>query len=96
MLASIIKAKKKYYPETLLEESTFEIKRNQMGHLINNDLNRLHLMNLTMNLIMNLTMHLALKLTINLRINLTMNLTMNLTLNLKSLPKMSSKKSDSD
>ena len=39
MLASIIKANKKYYPQTRLEESKCEIKRNQMGNLINNDLN---------------------------------------------------------
>ena len=39
MLASIIKANKKYYPQTRLEESKCKIKRNQMGNLINNDLN---------------------------------------------------------
>ena len=52
MLDSIIRINKTYYPQTLLEECKYEIKKNKMGNLINDDL--VHLMNLTMNLTMNL------------------------------------------
>ena len=52
MLDSVIRINKTYYPQTLLEECKYEIKKNKMGNLINDDL--VHLMNLTMNLTMNL------------------------------------------
>ena len=38
MLDSVAKSSKKYYPETVLEEWKYEIKKNKMGNLINDDL----------------------------------------------------------
>ena len=38
MLDSVIRANKKYYPQTLLEECKYEIKKINMVNLINNDL----------------------------------------------------------
>ena len=38
MLDTVIRANKKYYPQTLLEECKYEIKRNKMEKLINDDL----------------------------------------------------------
>ena len=38
MLDSVIRANKKYYPQTLLEEFKYEIKKNKMENLINDDL----------------------------------------------------------
>ena len=38
MLDSVIRVNKKYYPETLLEGCRYEIKRNKMENLINDDL----------------------------------------------------------
>ena len=38
MLNSIIRVNKKYYPQTLLEECKYRIKRTKMGNLINDDL----------------------------------------------------------
>ena len=38
MLDSVIRANKKYYPQTLLEECKYEIKKNKMENLINGDL----------------------------------------------------------
>ena len=38
MLDSVIRANKKYYPQTLLEECKYEIKKNKMENLINDDL----------------------------------------------------------
>ena len=35
---SVIKANKKYYPQTLLKECKYEIKNNRMKDLINDDL----------------------------------------------------------
>ena len=37
-LDSVIKAKTRYYPQTLLEECEYEIKKNKMENLINGDL----------------------------------------------------------
>ena len=37
MLDSVIKANKKYYPQTFLEECKYEIKKNKMENLINDD-----------------------------------------------------------
>ena len=38
MLASVVKAKKKYYPQTLLEECKCESKKIKMENLIDDDL----------------------------------------------------------
>ena len=38
MLDSVIRVNKNYYPQTLLEESKYIIKRNKMENLINDDL----------------------------------------------------------
>ena len=38
MLDSVIRANKKYYPQIPLEECKYEIKKNKMGNLINDDL----------------------------------------------------------
>ena len=38
MLDSVIRANKKYYPQTLVEECKYEIKKNKMGTLISDDL----------------------------------------------------------
>ena len=39
MLDSVIRVNKKYYPQTLLEECKYVIRKNEMGNLINDDLN---------------------------------------------------------
>ena len=39
MLDSVIRVNKKYYPQTLLEECKYVIRKNKMKNLINNDLN---------------------------------------------------------
>ena len=38
MLDSVIRANKKFYPQTLLEEFKYVIRKNKMDNLINNDL----------------------------------------------------------
>ena len=38
ILDSVIRANKKYYPQTLLEKCKYVIKKNKMGNLINDDL----------------------------------------------------------
>ena len=38
MLDSVIRANKMYYPQTLLEECKYEIKKNKTENLINDDL----------------------------------------------------------
>ena len=38
ILNSVIIVNKKYYPQTLLEECKYELKKNKMEYLINNDL----------------------------------------------------------
>ena len=38
MLDSVIKANKKYYPQALLEQCKYEIKKNKMENLINDNL----------------------------------------------------------
>ena len=35
---SVIKVNKKYYPQTILEECKYEIKKNKIENLINDDL----------------------------------------------------------
>ena len=39
MLDSVIRVNKKYYPQALLEECKYVIRKNKMENLINNDLN---------------------------------------------------------
>ena len=39
MLDSVIRANKKFYPQTLLDECKYVIRKNKMEKLINNDLN---------------------------------------------------------
>ena len=41
MLDSVIKAKKKYYPQTLLEECKYEQHKIKMGNLIDDDLEKI-------------------------------------------------------
>ena len=38
MLDSVIRVNKKYYPQTLLEKCKYEIKKNKIENLINEDL----------------------------------------------------------
>ena len=38
MLNSVVKVNKKYYPQTLLEECKYEIKKNKMESFINDEL----------------------------------------------------------
>ena len=38
MLDSVIRVNKKYYPQTLLEECIYAIRKNKMDNLINHDL----------------------------------------------------------
>ena len=38
MLDSVIRVNKKYYPQTLLEEGKYVIRKNKMENLINHDL----------------------------------------------------------
>ena len=38
MLDSVIRVNKRYYPETLLEECKYVIRKNKMENLINDDL----------------------------------------------------------
>ena len=38
IIDNVIRANKKYYPKTLLEECKYEIKKNKMENLINDDL----------------------------------------------------------
>ena len=40
ILDSVIRANKKYYPHTLLEECKYEIEKNKMENLINDDISK--------------------------------------------------------
>ena len=40
MLGSVVKSKKKYYPQTLLEECKHEPKKIKMENLVNDDLEK--------------------------------------------------------
>ena len=40
MLDSVIKVNKRYYPQTLLEECKYEIKKNKLENFINDDLDQ--------------------------------------------------------
>ena len=55
MLAPVIKAKKKYYTQTLLQECKYEPKNIEMENLIDDDLEKVCLISLIMNLMMNRT-----------------------------------------
>ena len=75
MLDSVIKVSKKYYPQTLLEESKYKIKIKKPPRKILSMMIEIHvhLVNVIMNLIMNLTMNLIMNLTMmNLMTNLLM------------------------
>ena len=54
MLDSVVRISKKYYLQILLEECKYEMKKNKMENLINDDLGLT--MNLIMILIVDLTM----------------------------------------
>ena len=54
MLDSVVRISKKYYLQILLEEYKYEMKKNKMENLINDDLGLT--MNLIMRLILDLTM----------------------------------------
>ena len=56
LLDNVIRANKKYYPQILLEESKYEIKKNKMKNLINDDLDPSSFDESDNNLIKNLTM----------------------------------------
>ena len=58
MLDSVLKGKKKNYPQTFLEECKYEPKKIKMESLIDDDLQKVHLMSQIMTLMMkrNLTM----------------------------------------
>ena len=67
MLDSVVKVNEKHYPQILLEECKYDIKKTKMENLINVMIQKdIHLM---MNLIMNLTMNVVMNnLLMNLRI----------------------------
>ena len=44
MLGSVINAKKKYYPQTILEECKYDLKRIKIENLIDDDLKKVTLM----------------------------------------------------
>ena len=44
MLDPVVRANKKFYPQTLLEECKYVIRKNKMENLINNDLSLSYLM----------------------------------------------------
>ena len=54
MLDSVVRISKKYYLQILLEECKYEMKKNKIENLINDDLGLT--MNLIMRLILDLTM----------------------------------------
>ena len=60
MLDSVVKAKKKYYPQTLLEECKYEQEKIKIENPIDDDLEKslMSLMNMIVNLMMNLTSNL--------------------------------------
>ena len=57
MLDSVIKAKKKYYPQTILEECKYDLKMIKIENLIDDDLKKVTLMmkQILILIIMNLT-----------------------------------------
>ena len=74
MLDSVIRVNKKYYPQTLLDECKYEIKKTKMENRINDDLETSSfdiklIVTLIMKLIMNLTVRQIIRLTMNLATN---------------------------
>ena len=59
MLDSVIKEKKKYYPQTLLEDCKYEQEKIKMESLIDDDLEKVCLMSLIVNLITILMMNIT-------------------------------------
>ena len=59
MLDSVIKAKKKYCPQRLLEECKYEQEKIEMENLIDDDLEKVCKMSLIVNLIMILMMNIT-------------------------------------
>ena len=56
MLDSVVKAKKKHYAQTLLEECKYEPNKIKIENLFDDDLEKVHLMSRKMKLIMILMM----------------------------------------
>ena len=69
----IIRVNKKHYPQTLLEECKFGIKKAKWRIILMMILNQVHLMNVTMKLIIKQIMKLIMKLIMSLMINLLKN-----------------------
>ena len=64
-LDSVIRGNKMYYPQTLLEECKYVMKKNKMKNFINDELDLTSSDNQIMNLIMILTLDLIMRLMIN-------------------------------
>ena len=64
-LDSVIRGNKMYYPQTLLEECKYVMKKNKMENFINDELDLSSFDNQIMNLIMILTLDLIMRLMIN-------------------------------
>ena len=64
-LDSVIRGNKMYYPQTLLEECKYVMKKNKMENFINDELDLSSSDNQIMNLIMILTLDLIMRLMIN-------------------------------
>ena len=69
MLDSVVKVKKKYYPQTLLEECKYEIKKTKMESFINDEFEVHPMMKVIVTLIMILIMRLAMNLAVRLIMN---------------------------
>ena len=65
MLDSVIRVNKKYYPQKLLEECKYVIRKNKMENLINNDLNLTSSDESVMRMIMRMIINLIMNLIIN-------------------------------
>ena len=60
MVDSVVKVKKKFYPEPLLNECKYWPKTRKIKNLVNDDLEKVHLMSLIVNLMMILMIRLNL------------------------------------
>ena len=69
ILDSVIRVNKKYYPQTLLEECKYVIRKNKMENLINNDSNLSSSDESDNRVIMNLIVNLIILIMVNLVIN---------------------------
>ena len=69
ILDSVVKVKKKYYPQTLLEECKYEIKKTKMESFINDEFEVHPMMKVIVTLIMILIMRLAMNLAVRLIMN---------------------------